>query len=141
MCRCHIVFIGSRRFYYLVVDKDLEVGGMGVGVFLKGKECDSMPEWNFGTALEKLGYVYHFHWKIGIGGTAGSIEIDFIVDAPSATPIEIMGDYWHPYASGENETIRLAKIREYFKIEPILVEAKKLHSVSAAMVVIGEILP
>ena len=114
---------------------------MGVGVYLQGKECDSMPEYYFGTALDKMGYVYHFHWKIGIGGTAGSVEVDFIVDAPSPTPIEIMGEHWHPYASGENETVRLAKIREYFRREPILIKADRLFSVTAAMVVIGEILP
>ncbi len=114
---------------------------MGVGVYLQGKECDSMPEYYFGTALDKMGYVFNFHWKIGLSGTSGSVEVDFIVDAPSPTPIEILGDYWHPAIAGEEETIRLAKIKEYFKREPILVDAKLIHSVNAAMVVIREILP
>ena len=114
---------------------------MGAGVYLQNKECDSLPEYYFGTALEKMGYVYHYHWKIGIPGVSGSVEVDFIVDAPTPTPIEIMGDYWHPYASGENETVRLSKIREYFGREPILIKAERLTSVTAAMVVIGEVLP
>ena len=114
---------------------------MGANVFLQGKECDSMPEWYFGTALEKMGYEYHFHWKIGLGGTAGSIEVDFIVQAPGPTPVEIMGEYWHPDLMSENETIRTAAIREYFHREPIMIDASELYSISAAMVKIRELLP
>ena len=112
---------------------------MGANVFLQDKECDSLPEWYFGTALENLGFDYHFHWKIGIAGTAGSVEVDFIVFAPNQIPVEIMGDYYHPYQTGENETVRLATIIQYFNMEPILIDAKEIHSVSAAMVKIGEL--
>lgn len=114
---------------------------MGVGVFLQGKECDSMPEFYFGTALEKMGYEYSFHWKIGLGGIAGSIEVDFIVNAPTPTPIEIMADHWHPDIKQENETIRIAKITQYFHRPPILIPAEEVFSVSAAMVKIRELLP
>lgn len=114
---------------------------MGAGVFLQDKECDSMPEYYFGIALENLGYEYRYHWKIGIAGTAGSIEVDFIVYAPTQIPIEIMADYWHPNVMGENEVIRIAKIRDYFHLEPILIDSKEIFSISAAMTWIKANLP
>ena len=74
---------------------------MGVGVFIQGKECDSMPEYYFGTALIELKYDFKFHWSIGMGGTAGLVEVDYVVFMPGPIPIEIKADYWHQ----QDETI------------------------------------
>jgi len=102
---------------------------MGVGVFLQGKECDSLPEYFFGTALEKLYLDYKFHWGIGLAGTAGTVEVDFVVYMPGAIPVEINGDYWHQ----KDETIRDATIRSYFMRDPIKVEAEKVDSLPKAI--------
>ena len=107
---------------------------------LKGQNVDSMPEWYFGTALDKLGYDYKYHWSIGLAGTAGSIEVDFVVYAPMQIPIEVQGDRWHPDATAENATIRTAAIVQYFKREPIIVDAKEIFSIASAMVKIRSIL-
>jgi len=102
---------------------------MGAGVFLQGKECDSLPEYYFGTALEKLGLDYSFHWQIGMAGTAGTVEVDFVVYMPGAIPVEIKADYWHQ----KDETIRDATIRQYFMRDPIVVDSKKVNSIPKAI--------
>ena len=102
---------------------------MGVGVFLQGKECDSLPEYYFGTALEKLGIEYKFHWQIGMAGVAGNVEVDFVVYMPGAIPVEIQGDYWHQ----KEEVIRDATIRQYFMRDPVVADSKLVDSIPKAI--------
>lgn len=106
---------------------------------IKGQIVDSMPEYYFGIALGKLDYEFHYQWSIGMAGTAGSIDVDFVVYAPVAIPVEIHGKHWHPDPT--NDAIRDSIIREYFKMEPTIVDAAELFSISSAMVKVKEVLP
>ncbi len=106
---------------------------------IQGQIVDSMAEYYFGIALEKLDYEFHYQWAIGLGGTAGSVSVDYVIYAPTSIPVEIHGKYFHPDPT--NDAIRDSIIREYFKMDPIIIDAAELFSITSAMVKVKAVLP
>jgi len=72
-------------------------------------------EWRVALALEKLKLPYMFQFSLGGGRTKrGGVILDFLVfTAPLATPLEVMGQYWHRGAYQSEDKLKEAILRNY----------------------------
>ncbi len=78
------------------------------------------PEYYFALALMRLKIPFQFQFGLwGPRTLRGSVKIDFICYIPYAQPVEILGVYWHTGGLGRDDALRMARIRAYFKREPI----------------------
>lgn len=82
---------------------------------IQGKTPDSKEEVWVAQALDRLKLSYIFQFEI-FGGTRvrGGILIDFLVFAPFATPVEVLGEYWHTGELGADDKFRQAIIEQEF---------------------------
>lgn len=63
---------------------------------LHGQKCDSVNEFNVGTALDHYGLTYQYQYYWGLSRIRGSQIIDFLVEmAPRPVPCNVQGSYWH----------------------------------------------
>ena len=82
---------------------------------IQGKQPDSKEEVWVAMALDKLKLPYIFQFEIfGGTGVRGGILIDFVVWNPFATPIEVLGEYWHTGELGADDKFRQAQIEQVF---------------------------
>ena len=95
------------------------------------KRADSINEYNFGIALQLEELEFLFQFSI-FGGfrTLGGVAVDFLVWTPFATPVEIVGAYWHQNTS--KERFRSSIIRQYFGRDVVEVSEEQSETVEAA---------
>lgn len=82
---------------------------------IQGKQPDSKEEVWVAQALDRLRLRYIFQFEI-FGGShvRGGILIDFLVWAPFATPVEVLGEYWHTGELGADDKFRQGLIEQEF---------------------------
>lgn len=79
---------------------------------IQGKKPDSNEELWVAMALDKLRIPYIFQFELIAATLRGGITIDFLVLFPFATPIEVMGEYWHTGEMGSDDKLRQAIIEQ-----------------------------
>ena len=79
---------------------------------IQGKQPDSKEEVWVSMALEKLRIPYIFQFELLNARLRGGILIDFWVLFPFATPIEVLGEYWHTGELGSDDKMRQAIIEQ-----------------------------
>lgn len=79
---------------------------------IQGKQPDSKEEVWVAMALEKLLIPYIFQYELVNAWLRGGILIDFLVLFPFATPVEVMGEYWHTGELGADDRFRQAIIEQ-----------------------------
>lgn len=95
------------------------------------KQADSINEYNFGVALQQENLEFLFQFSIFSGHRSlGGIAVDFLVWAPFAVPVEIIGRYWHRDSS--RERYRSAIIQQYFGRDVIEVSEEQSETIGAA---------
>lgn len=96
---------------------------------IQGDTPDSWQEVYLAQAMDKLGVRYKFHEAIYRPvGKRGSIIVDFVVYIPFATPVEVMGAYWHSGAMGSDDAMKLIIERVHYGREPIVIDAKEIET-------------
>ena len=90
--------------------------------YLVNGEWATKNEFNVASALTYWKIPYHFHFEIyGGSGVRGGFVIDFLVENPFETPLEVFGEYWHIGAMAEEDRLKLDMLRSYFGYEPIII--------------------
>lgn len=89
---------------------------------IQGKQPGSKEEWWVALALWKLDLDFSFQLPI-MGGRdrKGGFVVDFVVYNPTATPVEVFGEYWHRESLGAGDNLRLALYRQYFGKETVII--------------------
>jgi hypothetical protein len=94
---------------------------------------DSVNEYYVAMALDKEEIKYMFQYQvIGTGRELGSITVDFLVFAPFAIPLEVMGEHWHSGSLGSGDRYRLDIISQQLKMEPKILWGNETDSYDKA---------
>ena len=103
------------------------------------RQAGSTNEYNFAIALEleELPFLYQYT-LFGGARTLGGVSVDFLVWAPFATPVEIIGRYWHRDSS--RERYRNAIIQAHFTRDVVEVTEEESESVKEARSFIKRVL-
>jgi hypothetical protein len=102
-----------------------------------GRKASSF-EWNFATALDKIGLEYIFQVDY-LGGRRlkGGFIVDFLVKtAPLSTPCWINGDYWHSGKTATADKLKQAQLYQLTSHEcnmPKTFWGKDVETVEAAL--------
>jgi hypothetical protein len=94
---------------------------------IQGQMPDSKEEWWVAKALYRLEIPFQYQFQL-FGGQymAGGIVIDFVVFNPTATPVEVFGNYWHKGSITGDDQMKLIEEQSYFNKEPIVLWASDL---------------
>lgn len=84
---------------------------------IQGIMPDSRAEWTFALALNKLGYIYIFQYRVMDYPLRGSQKIDFWVlnTVPHPTPVYIQGAFWHLGSKTAESSYKIAELRRIFR--------------------------
>lgn len=94
---------------------------------IQGKDA-TLPEYYLGVALAKRKILYYFQYSIWGGNRVrGGATIDFVVYNPYPIPVEVYGQYWHNQRTAD-DSFRMARIRQYFGREPVIITDDLLES-------------
>lgn len=95
---------------------------------IQGKKPDSKEEVWVAQALYKYDEPFVFQYAV-LGGIdmRGGLIIDFLLTR-FMTPLEVYGDYWHEDEISGDEILRLAKLKEIFGTEPLVILGSKAET-------------
>ena len=79
---------------------------------IQGKQPDSKEEVWVAMALDRLKMPYIYQFELIGASLRGGILIDFLVLFPFATPVEVLGEYWHTGELGADDRFRQAIIEQ-----------------------------
>lgn len=79
---------------------------------IQGKQPDSKEEVWVAMALDKLKMPYIYQFELIGARLRGGILIDFLVLFPFATPVEVLGEYWHTGELGADDRLRQGIIEQ-----------------------------
>lgn len=89
-------------------EREAEIG------LVQGIMPDSVNEWYFALACDKLGLTYNFQFMVG-GGERGSQWVDFLVlTATGWAACYIQGAYWHNYRTESEDKLKQQIARHLF---------------------------
>ncbi len=101
---------------------------------IQGQMPGSINEWYVSLALERLQLDYYYQYQIyGGRGIRGGIVVDFVVYAPSAVPVEILGTYWHSARQAPEDQLKWAAEEHYFRTKPILLSEEETDTADKAL--------
>lgn len=102
------------------------------------KKFGSKEEERFFRALEKQEIPFYYQYAI-YGGrrVRGGVVVDFVL-AMFWQPVEIFGEHWHSGALGAEDRLTLAKERQFFKREPVIIWARELPDQAAADLIVKQ---
>lgn len=91
-------------------DPETEMG------LIDGRSPGSVNEWNFFVGLLKDNIDYIYQYQVGIAGTRGSQEIDFVVfgAGPATAACFIQGSYWHNRVTEGEDRLKHEAARDSF---------------------------
>lgn len=81
---------------------------------IQGIRPDSINEWWFGLACERLKLDYNYQVPIGTIGVRGSQWVDYVVYSPFAYACFIQGSYWHSARTETEDRLKHAAAERVF---------------------------
>jgi hypothetical protein len=101
--------------------------------FLVKGEWASRNEYNVSLALDYYKIPYQFHVDILGGSTVrGGFVIDFVVEIPFETPLEVFGNYWHEGMMASEDRLKLDMLRSYYGQFAIVIWGDESNTPEAA---------
>lgn len=95
---------------------------------------DSKEELWVAIALTQLKIPFTYQYEVRGGSRyRGGFIIDFVVENPFETPLEVFGEHWHSGQLGSDDKWRLAILRQMFGREPIVLWGSELQDPQQAM--------
>lgn len=111
---------------------------------IQGLKPDSLNEVFVANALTKLGLDYQYKYWVGIPGTRGSMEIDFLVyTVPKITPLRVHGRYWHTGRFELNDRLQeseLASMTRNQWNDPVIIWDDETETLEQAVAKLRELL-
>lgn len=106
---------------------------------IQNQEPGSKEEWWVALALWKLNLDFRFQVPV-MGGRdrRGGFIVDFVVYNPMPTPVEVFGQYWHENQLGAGDNLRIAMLRDYFNMEPVIIWGSEATSEEDTLRVVRE---
>jgi hypothetical protein len=109
------------------------------GSLIHGYTPGSKEELYLARALDIVGLDYEYQVPLRGGrAIAGGQVLDFLVYAPWATPVPIMGGYYHPPLPHPTTSLYLVILKQTYGREPVVFEVEELTSVEAAVALVRE---
>jgi hypothetical protein len=93
----------------------------------------TLNEYNVAYALTAEGFEYIFratYW--GGRRIRGGVEVDFMVDAPFPTPLEVFGNYWHTGQFDKTDKLRLSILQHFFNTKVKIIWGNESETVADA---------
>lgn len=85
---------------------------------IQGLQAQSTNELNEAAALDSLGHVYIYQYRVfDVGGVVGDFRVDFLVlsTVPYSTPLEVFGNFFHRAQLEAEDQLRLQLIDDHFR--------------------------
>lgn len=95
---------------------------------IQGSVPMSTEEWYVAVALDR--YKIEYQYQVPLWGgfmVRGGQVVDFIVNIPWETALQIMGERWHSGKFGSEDEFKVAQLRRYFNRDPILISDDALQ--------------